>query len=576
MVANKSEYEASCRLTYSLNVNAGLPTRPAGVIDCFIRAANGFLLSLDSTDWNGEKVAPRGGNAQGGGAVWDGWEALIIIPQPGGTIKIGRDHTRTGVKWVAVEDDGDLMSKPNDGGEASKFTWFYTNQSVIIPVNKAELLSALRAFYGLSESDWTTNTWANAAAQAVLSQAVYDSAAASQAAVDASAANMWAAIEALVEMRPVCEIVGGSRYANIAEALGYASGHNGSTIKLLADITYDATYTEGLFIYNNLTIDTNGYTLNVVTNFECAIWVIGNTAALNLAGPPNGKLNASGIGGGIAVANGATATVSSAAATEMDAAAYATPNSALTITGNATSPYMGLYAQGGTIWAGGDVYGGDVGAYAANGGTVTIDGTLSVAEGARYVLLGTTVKGKEEFSTPTTKRGYLTYSDGTNTVWVKAPPGVTVSGQIKSYHPQHSTDLELWREGGKVAAYNTTIYATKSGFGQWTQEFSFEDVEPGTYTLVVTKAAHTSYTVHNIVVAGKDVDLTEDKRPEVQLMTMRCGDINGDGNINNSDLTIMWQQVNYNRSATAAKEPLCDLNGDGLINNIDLTILWLA
>jgi hypothetical protein len=152
----------------------------------------------------------------------------------------------------------------------------------------------------------------------------------------------------------------------------------------------------------------------------------------------------------------------------------------------------------------------------------------------------------------------------------------TVSGQVKSYNPQHETALELWRAGEAQAAYSRTIPAEKSGSGQWTQAFTFPGVEPGTYTLVISKEAHTSFTVHNIVVADCDVDLTDDKRPEVQLMTMRCGDINGDGNINNSDLTILWQQANYNRSAAAADNKLCDLNGDGLINNIDLTLLWLA
>jgi hypothetical protein len=158
----------------------------------------------------------------------------------------------------------------------------------------------------------------------------------------------------------------------------------------------------------------------------------------------------------------------------------------------------------------------------------------------------------------------------------KISGGFTVSGLVKSYNPQHCTYLALCREGEAEAAYTCTIEKENSGSGQWEQPFSFPAVEPGTYTLTITKAAHTKFTVHNIVVADKEVDLTQDGRPEVQLMTMRCGDINGDGNINNSDLTILWQQANYNRSAAAAANELCDLNGDGLINNIDLTILWLA
>jgi uncharacterized repeat protein (TIGR02543 family) len=150
--------------------------------------------------------------------------------------------------------------------------------------------------------------------------------------------------------------------------------------------------------------------------------------------------------------------------------------------------------------------------------------------------------------------------------------GVSVSGKIRSYNPTNPTNLCLQ---GEDIAYTITIQE-EPGSGQWEQGFTFSSVEPGTYTLLITKAAHTGFTVRNIVVKNADIDLTQNSRPELRLMTLRCGDINGDGNINNSDLTILWRQGNYNRSAKAADEPLCDLNGDGLINNIDLTILWLA
>ena len=43
------------------------------------------------------------------------------------------------------------------------------------------------------------------------------------------------------------------------------------------------------------------------------------------------------------------------------------------------------------------------------------------------------------------------------------------------------------------------------------------------------------------------VDLTQDSRPEVRLMTLPCGDINGDGMINNADVAILWLQANFNK-----------------------------
>jgi len=38
----------------------------------------------------------------------------------------------------------------------------------------------------------------------------------------------------------------------------------------------------------------------------------------------------------------------------------------------------------------------------------------------------------------------------------------------------------------------------------------------------------------------------------------------------------LWRLGNYNRRADEAENSRCDLNGDGLINDADLTILWLA
>jgi hypothetical protein len=124
--------------------------------------------------------------------------------------------------------------------------------------------------------------------------------------------------------------------------------------------------------------------------------------------------------------------------------------------------------------------------------------------------------------------------------------------------------------------YRTAIDALPSGSGQADQPFTFSGVVPGTYDLVVTKDLHTKFIVKNVEVDNEDVDLTQDARPEVQLMTLRCGDINGDGYINNVDLGILWLTANYNRNVDAAAEPRCDLNGDGYINNVDLGILWLA
>jgi hypothetical protein len=92
--------------------------------------------------------------------------------------------------------------------------------------------------------------------------------------------------------------------------------------------------------------------------------------------------------------------------------------------------------------------------------------------------------------------------------------------------------------------------------------------------LHVTKPAHASYTVSNIVVTDKSIDLTQSGQAQIKLMTLLAGDIDGDSFINVSDLNTVWSRANYNKQATAPANPLCDLNGAGFMNVTDLNILW--
>jgi len=149
----------------------------------------------------------------------------------------------------------------------------------------------------------------------------------------------------------------------------------------------------------------------------------------------------------------------------------------------------------------------------------------------------------------------------------------SINGAVRSYNLKEPTKIWLMQDASVI---QTLTIESVPGSGQIDQLFTFEDVEFGTYDLVIEKKAHTTFTVQSIIVDDEDVDLTVDDRPEVRLMTLRCGDIDGDGFINDSDLTVLWMLENYNRKTSDAEEPLCDLNGDGMINDMDLTILWMA
>ena len=152
--------------------------------------------------------------------------------------------------------------------------------------------------------------------------------------------------------------------------------------------------------------------------------------------------------------------------------------------------------------------------------------------------------------------------------------GNIVTGKIKSYNPKLETIVQLLQNGD--IKNETVVPGEPDRFGQEEQDFKFEGVAPGEYTLVINKKLHTTFTVKKITVSDEELRLTEDVRPEVALMTLRCGDINYDNMINDSDLTALWMPANYNKPAQYPADQRCDLNGDGYINDGDLTILWMA
>jgi len=153
--------------------------------------------------------------------------------------------------------------------------------------------------------------------------------------------------------------------------------------------------------------------------------------------------------------------------------------------------------------------------------------------------------------------------------------GAKLKGAIKSYNPGAPTTIVLMKDSRGAHEAARIVIEGAPGIGVDEREFTFEDIEPGEYTMVITKPGHASFTVRDIIVGEGGLDLTLDSRDELRLMVMPCGDISGDGTINATDLGILWLAGNYNQRAADADNALCDLNGDGLINVTDLGILWL-
>ena len=149
--------------------------------------------------------------------------------------------------------------------------------------------------------------------------------------------------------------------------------------------------------------------------------------------------------------------------------------------------------------------------------------------------------------------------------------GVTVSGEVLSYNPQNETTIQL-KQGNDVKY--TVCIEEEEGKEEVKQAFSIPAVVEGTYDLVVTKAAHLTYTVTGVKVGSKNLDLTAMEGKAYQLIELLCGNVNDGTEINADDLNIVWNDKNFSKSVGVAGLALADLNGDGMVNAVDLNIVW--
>jgi len=222
---------------------------------------------------------------------------------------------------------------------------------------------------------------------------------------NASVTSNVAKVTANAPAPPVCEITTGgytNDYATLDDALAAVptGGTTPTTIKLLANIDYSKTLS---VVNKKITFDMNGKDLNVEGTNGLEVDTGGNVFISGI-----GNFNvAGGLYGTYINASGDKATVTNV--TGGGWSAYARQGGELTVLGNVTINGLsgvGAFAEGGG---------------SSGGGTkITIEGTITVPDGATYIQVGTTPKTKYEYEAVTTKEGYLTYTDGSNTVWVKS------------------------------------------------------------------------------------------------------------------------------------------------------------
>ena len=147
-------------------------------------------------------------------------------------------------------------------------------------------------------------------------------------------------------------------------------------------------------------------------------------------------------------------------------------------------------------------------------------------------------------------------------VWTATGTGpVAMSGTVNSYNPNNTPVIELWQGG--VLKYTATITSSTASSGHITQRFNFEGIAQGNYELRVTKPGHLSYTKLTLTIGSSNIDFGG--------ITLIPGDINGDGQIDGRDFTILSE--NFGRSGHGIANTLADINGDGQVDGRDFTLL---
>lgn len=139
---------------------------------------------------------------------------------------------------------------------------------------------------------------------------------------------------------------------------------------------------------------------------------------------------------------------------------------------------------------------------------------------------------------------------------------VVATGSSESIEPEFVLYNGAAEEGNELDKQDYQVVLKDGGVFEITLNMP---AAGGTYSLKVTKAGCTSYTLTDIVLTAGDLE------SGVTLGTMRlyAGDVNGDGFISSTDSGIVL--ANFSKKNVAVG--LGDVNGDGIVSSTDLGIV---
>ena len=199
---------------------------------------------------------------------------------------------------------------------------------------------------------------------------------------------------------------------------------------------------------------------------------------------------------------------------------------------------------------------------------------IHITDTGRVIYGKGEMSGQKKFDKVDTENGTVTFTTDSCSPFVLArKAGVSVSGKVASYNGNHDFTVTLYQAGSETMVGTPLTVSGNGTVGSTKQEFTIPNVAPGTYDLVVTKPGHLSYTVKGVVVGDGPLDLTKHSNAAISTITLLCGDIDGNGFINSTDLGIILKGQNYGKSTATAGDKAADLDGNGFINSTDLGIV---
>ena len=193
-----------------------------------------------------------------------------------------------------------------------------------------------------------------------------------------------------VKMQITCEIVGGTQYENLADAL--ADANDGDTVRLLADIVHNSGIS---IVSKTIKLDLNGHDLKVTETSGAGLSV--TYGGIVLTG--SGSFNVTGYEYGVQANAGGVATVTSASATSNSGGfgISAVGGGKVTVTGDVRSDYAGIIAYGEetVVTVGGNVtveanetWGIQASSSSMGGAKVDVGGNVEVTGGGGLLVQG--------------------------------------------------------------------------------------------------------------------------------------------------------------------------------------------